>query len=240
MIRMLAAACAALLIGAAPLRAETIFDVVADFSIASNPNGPWTYGTGTPGGTVTPFAFSDRGTIVAAGTPLPAWSSPGSPFNVPAVYVNDTGGVLSDGAVTWSQNTLYLHPGQSAAEAVAVRFTAPSAGFYTYFVRAFPADNNTAGVGFSAFLNATVLEAHSVMTPNNNPSASSFGAITLAAGDTMTFFIDPDADFYSDTVGLQARFALREATPPTGIPEPATFALMAFGLGCLGAVRRRA
>ena len=241
MIRVLVAAGAALLIGAAPLRADVVFNAVADFSIANNPNGVWTYGVGTPGGAITPFSFSDTGTIVAGGTPLPAWSSPGSPFSVPAVYVNDTGGLLSEGTATWGYNAMFLHPGQSAAEAAAIRFTAPSTGVYSYYAVAFLADSNTAGVGFSDFRNDALLEGRSVMTWNGRRSVTR-GATTiaLAAGDTMTFFVDPDADFYSDTVGFQGRFTLREATPPTGIPEPATFALMAFGLGCLGAVRRRA
>ena len=77
-------AAAVLSFGALGASAATVHDVAADFSIAGNPNGVWTYGeTNGFGGAFTPF--TDSGTD---STVLDFWRGANSFLGTPVTYHN--------------------------------------------------------------------------------------------------------------------------------------------------------
>jgi hypothetical protein len=66
--------------------ADTVYDAAGDFSISSNPNGVWSYGTETTlGGTFTNYTAAVNQFLGAPG--VVAWNN-NTPDGVPAVFEN--------------------------------------------------------------------------------------------------------------------------------------------------------
>ena len=98
-----------------------VYDAGDDFSIASNPNGVWSYHQGpSPGSLLT----------TASGGNTPGWFSsvPSPPFgDFPYVLANRTGQTQNG---NWEDGMLLLHPAENGLESV-VRFTVPRDDTYT-------------------------------------------------------------------------------------------------------------
>lgn len=206
----------ALLALTAGAHAQT-YDAAVDFSIASNPNGVWTYGFSTTlGGALTLFDQT-------AGGATPVWRhSVVQNLGTPAIYRNDTGGVINGLPV----GGLALHPG--AAELAVLRFTAPSAASYSINTQFLDGDFGQTG--------ATIL--HNGVTLFSNPATSGNPAfnttVALLAGDTVDIVVDHAGDgFFNDTTGVAA--VIQNAS---SAPEPGTVALLFVG-GLVGTLVRR-
>lgn len=109
--------------------APTVFDAVNDFSMTSNPAGPWSYGytTGLGG------SFSRHATPEFNSPPgVDDWASPGiAPFF--KVSKNSTGATIPGNPPTYTfpPDMLFMHPTSGGLYDV-VRWTAPTSGNYSF------------------------------------------------------------------------------------------------------------
>ncbi|MBX9701025.1 MAG: PEP-CTERM sorting domain-containing protein [Acetobacteraceae bacterium] len=233
MRRLLLAATATLALAAGSAAAAS-YNAVFDFSAASNPSGPWSYGYGTPGSTFT--ALTDSTTAMNGIAGLQGWYSAGAPFGVPTVLANTNPfDIALIPGVFLPISSLQMHPGDSDDTAAILRFTAPAAGLYTYVLEVGSIDRNTSGIGVSTYVNAAPLMARTVI--DFFSFVSNGGTLALQAGDVLSLAVDRDGNYLSDSTYVRMRL---DSAPLVTVPEPASFAILALGLGCLGMVRRRA
>ena len=118
-----------------------IWSAVNDFptvtSSTSPYNGAWAYGYAstlspvnfTPDTTATPDYFGD-GKAAGFYTTTSGFASNNTPYLLPTVLQNISGGNLNEGTISnWPTNLLLLHPGPNADYSV-VQFTAPTTSTY--------------------------------------------------------------------------------------------------------------
>jgi hypothetical protein len=233
-----------ILLGAAvPQASADLFDAANDFSITSNPNGVWSYGTTgtTLTGSFTPFSTAVIGTGVNAG--IDAWEGTVPMFGgfFPIVGKNTTNTTVSPPNQVLLPEEMWIHPGPDGSYAV-VRFTAPTTETFTVSAtfegraptnEGFPAGTTT---DVHVRLNGVSLFDGNVngFGPSSDQSMPSM-ALSLHAGDHLDFVAGygSNQNFLNDTTGL-------EATIVNAVPEPSTFILTAIGsLAFVIAGRRR-
>ena len=189
------------------------YNPATDFSASSNPNGVYTYGyESTLGGTLTAFNTESTGLY-------------GAQWNTPTV---DSSLGVYDGA----PKGLFLHPGPAGQYSV-IRLSLPSSGHLT-ISGAF----GSAGIGGGATTDVHILinnldVFHGEVTGATVPFSYSG---TVAPGSTVDFAVGDgsDGNYISDSTTLSANIV----TGVAGVPEPASWALMAIGFGLLGSVAR--
>jgi hypothetical protein len=214
-----------LMAGIATSAKAMTFDLADDFSLASNPNGVWTYGAYTGGLDPTTFvAFTGPGPAIPLSlTGLEAWRD----VTDPNVIKNPTAGDLSDFGITFRAGKITFGP--TGGPAVA-RFTAPSAG--PFQVDASFATVQTINAVPNAFVfGGTTLLANLGPVPAFSTTVGYSQLLSLAFGDTIDFVVSPNGSTKTTEVSATIE----------PIPEPTTMALFGIGLVGLagGAVRRK-
>jgi hypothetical protein len=210
-----------------------VYDAVAAFSSSSNPNGPWSYGSGVTGTSFTPY--TNFGTLDVAG--VSGWSDTSSSGAHPPYVGIATAGPASALTVFVPNGVLDLHPGPSID--TIVRWTAPTSG--TFSVSGFfeLLDTNPTGVIGEIFKNSTpefttTLTGPGAQQPNGpvGQAQNFFGTVTLVAGDVLSFGVNNDGVYNNDSTGFDATIS--------AVPEPSTWAMMILGfLGVSFAAHRR-
>jgi len=201
-------------------------DIAASFSIASNPNGPWTYGS-LSGSTFTPL------TVSSASVGSGYWTT-GAGF--PVVLANNTGSTVNFSSWSLPTDMLNLHPDPTGIESD-VRWTAPSSGTYSIaglFEGVDPSGPTTTDV--HVLLNGSSLFSDNISS-YLVPSAFSF-LESLSAGDTVDFAVGfgTDGNYLFDSTGLAGSIT---AVSPAPTPEPATLFLLATGLAAISSRRKK-
>lgn len=108
--------------------ADTVYDASADFSLAANPNGVWSYAAWSM-----PAQYFGNATASSAsygGLGLPGWDWGASNWQ-PCIVNNRTGATVDlggSGAILIPNNTIMLYPGNGTG--ALLTFTAPAAGQY--------------------------------------------------------------------------------------------------------------
>jgi PEP-CTERM motif len=210
-------------IGLAPIaRAQVTYDVAQDFSLASNPNGPWTYGYST---TLNGALVVNANNFTANG--IEFWNTNISSLD-PASFYNPTRSVITIPGLQLQPGQFGFHPGPNN-EYEKARLTLSSSGVYSI-------DGTFAG----AATNGTSTDVHILLNGVSifDGAVNGFGAGTgpgfaltrsLSAGDTLDFAVGygSNKNFFSDTTALDARVT----SVVTAVPEPNT--LFMLGMGAL-------
>jgi hypothetical protein len=210
----LRAALVVLLSGSQIATAGSVYDAVTDFSIASNPNGAWSYlyDTGT-GPQLLTQAVANFG---APG--VNTWSNGlGIPDSVHTFNNTTTSTVTLVGTVVLPPNLLGMDPEIQKADIT--RWTAPSAGTWS-ISGLFQAIDI-----FAKSHTVEVLENSSTMllaptTISSYGQTVAFGAdVSLAKGDTIDFIVNGAPVFTNMSTGLSATIQL------SSVPEPSSVVL---------------
>lgn len=251
----------ALSLGWTSLATAASYNAVSDFSLASNPNGVWSYGANS--GTAGAFAaFTDSSANPGS---FNYWLnqpfSAGFPNYFPFVAKNATGSTFTNSTgLAVPTDVLYMAPGINLLSIV--QFTAQGAGQHTFtggFLGLQQPFDRGGGFGLapgptvlvSAVLNGTsvLLPATTLNAPTGNPGGDVAInlVLNLLAGDTVQFRVDStqffgttqgrsDLDIQGDSVGL--RLNVEALIDPNPIPEPSTLGLFSLALGALFARNR--
>lgn len=204
------------------------WDLFGDFSAATNPHGAWTYGTtasvAAPGYTVAAFTHN-------------AYNGWGDPTE--EVLMLD--GVIFGGDAA---GKIAMSTGQvgSAIAVFVVRWTAPEAGVYDVtasFAQLPNRDDLRGDVNLYVLANGTAV--YSEFKPDNYNEPAGFGyepytysgQVTLGAGDTIDWAVDPATWYGRDWMTLEATV--------TTVPEPSSILALVAGMGgFIGLLRKRA
>ncbi len=184
------------------VRAGT-YDVAADFSTNSNPNGVWSYGYATNlGGSLVLYTDTSSSTAKVLGW----WHS--IALGAPAVFYNRTANptTAGDGTPNLAPHQACFHPGPDDEYSI-YRFTAPAAGNYQLQASFVGADSVGTTTDVHVLLNDSPIFNGSVngFGPGTGPSFST--NLMLRANDRVDFEVGYGSNnFYYDTTGIQATF----------------------------------
>ncbi len=177
------------------------FDLSRDFSLSSNPNGPWSYGyEGTLGTNFTLITHSEIN-YASNGVPIEVWDVPDT---FPAVmhngttataYTDDTQGIFPPG-------TVWFYPGASTSEGGfeginygVIRLTIPEGGAGNYDLRTTVQSAYNGPIAgdtdFHVLVNGTEVFGKSLLRTG---VASYETQLALVLGDTVDFVIGRGAD----------------------------------------------
>jgi len=196
----------------------TIYNAAGDFSASNNPNGVWSFGEQATLGT----GFSTFG---ASGNVLgfDYWTV-SSAGNLNAIHNSTASGIYYGGSVLIDPGQLVLHP-NLGGEYTLARFTAPTAGTYTFSANFIGQDYVYGTTTDVHLLVNNVAIFSSVVIGYHNTASSGIFSMVLAANDTIDAAVGwGNNDFYGDTTGLE--FTV-ESVPA---PGPLALALLAFML----------
>jgi hypothetical protein len=226
---------------ARPAMASLVADAAADFTIASNPNGAWSYGySNLPGGAFTPFTANS--TAHLGDSDFDGWFPPiaqTSAASHPFLARNEAMTEQQVLGLRLPPGALGLHPGPDASNEYAViRWTTPSTGLYE--ISAMFTDRDFTDPSFKRGATTDVHILHNTsslysaeVTQNGwgmGPSGY-LNVLALSVGDVLDFAVGNGADntIGADSTGLIATI--------TAVPEPSAFLLFgAIALVTLGAV----
>jgi hypothetical protein len=200
-----------------------VYDAANDFSLASNPNGFWSYGyENSLGSSLQLYDTGVEGSQAIDGQPGDLrWYSSTSVW-VPDVGYNSTSSEIRnpDGTVILPPHSVHLHPGSGGQFSV-IRWTAPTAGVFSLDV-AFRGDD---------FAYPTSTDVHVLHNGNSlfsggvyvyGPADSFEKVVSVQSGDTIDFVVGVGSDgyFFGDTTGISATLTevqgpAVDTTPPT-------------------------
>jgi hypothetical protein len=188
-----------------------IYDVAADFSTNSNPNGVWSYGYATVlGGSLILYTDTSFSTPSVIGW----WHN--IAYQTPAIFYNrtDHATTAGDGTPNLAPHQACFHPGPDN-EYSTYRFTAPAAGNYLLQASFVGADIVGTTTDVHVLVNDSLIFNGSVngFGPGTGPSFST--NLVLQVNDRVDFEVgDGTSGFFSDSTGIQATLT---SSPRLGI-----------------------
>lgn len=179
------------------------YDVAADFSTNSNPNGVWSYGYAlTLGGS---FILYDQ---VGSNSGIDYWAHNIS-GGVPDAAHNSTSNSVPLGTPVFAPYQAAFHPGPDDEYSI-FRFTAPVAGSYQLQTTFSGVDTSGTTTDVHVFTNDSLIFSGSVngFGPGTGPSFAT--NLVLQANDRVDFEVGygSDGNFLNDATGIQATLIL--------------------------------
>jgi hypothetical protein len=193
-------------------------DLSRDFSLASNPNGVWTYGyAGALSGPFTAFSFS-KTAYDDYGLPVEVWAR--NNFSTPQVNHNATTRTnsIDGGQGLFPPGTVWFYPGPEGTpdNFGVIRFTAPAGGSGQYAVRCavLPAYAVTLQGDTDFHVVKNGMEVFGVELSGTAGSGYT-NTLDLADGDTVDFVIGRGADglLRGSSLKIEAMLALVSTNP---------------------------
>jgi hypothetical protein len=229
--RSTTAACLLAACLAAPATAATTFNLFADYSGTTNPNGVWTYGyAASPGASFTPYTFSAASNLDGSHIGTQGWAFAAA--TTPLLGINGSGSLIDDGNVSLPTGVLLLHGEGTGPGASAVRWTAPQAGDYQVTA-------TFTGYQRNMQANVAVFNGNSDIYGNSiaglGGTASFSAVVTVMGGGALTFAVNRNG---ADPSGFAGNWTGLDLSI-TAVPEPQTVALLLAGLGLVGTLARR-
>ena len=196
------------------------YDIAADFSTSSNPNGAWSYGYSTTlGGSLILHAST---TAHPAYTSIDNWHTDLG-YGVPVILRNSTSVAVTNdtGTIVLGAGQLASHSGTSGEFSV-IRFTSPAAGLFNVSGSFLGADLVGTTTDVHILLNGSEVFAGSVLGFSTGSGPSFNSNWSFSAGDTLDFVVGwGNGDFTSDATLISAVI--------TQVPEPGAAAMLALG-----------
>ncbi len=179
-----------------------VYDAAADFSLAENPNGAWSYGqSASVGGQIALYS-----TNMVDSLGLSVWY--GSTDNyTPSVAKNTTGQAINNAthSITWPAGALSFHPSRYNQQSV-VRWTAPEDGTCAIEASFTLLDAQANNVDVHILHNGSSLMNTVISGYLGSTSFSTENPIDVQAGDTIDFAVGYGSNsFLNDTTQLEAK-----------------------------------
>jgi hypothetical protein len=211
-----------------PAQAGQVYDVAADFSITTNPDGVWSYGYETTLGST--FVLYDAATPSAGGiSGLEQWYSAEIQQSLlPTVGYNNTDSDIHRDTNIWPPHEVFFQAGFQGQYSV-IRWTAPTAGTYNLAV-SFRGDDNVF---------PTTSDVHVLYNGNSlfsgqvdvyGPAFTFSDILSVKAGDIIDFAVGvgSDGSTIGDMTGIGATIS--------SVPEPSGLLLIAIGVGVVRSI----
>jgi hypothetical protein len=201
------------------------YNVAEDFSLSSNPNCVYSYGSTA---TSDPESLFTLNTFSTANQPVPnidRWhrDSP-DPDLVPAVFGNRSNVPINYGSIVQAPSELNLHPGPLGERSV-VRFTAPAAGLHNISGQFIGIDTGGTTTDVLIFRRNNIGSALLFFGSVNgylDTEPFSITNLSLNAGDIIEFSVGfgSNGNFSADSTGLTAVISPAGLPTPTPTPTP--------------------
>ena len=186
-------------------QAGAIYDPAVDWSISDNPNGVWSYRSGS--GTL----FDTGAVIGGDGGAVERWSAGGS--SDPCITYNPTSEEVVGWLIHWAPYEIGM--GSSGdSNGIILRWTAPSAG--NWAVDALFTTTQEGNIGGTIYVAKNGTEVFSHGVGNYLDSSSYADTLSFAAGETLDFRVTGD------------KFVRPEITI-SQVPEPCSLVLVVLG-----------
>jgi hypothetical protein len=212
---------------AIPAFGSPVYDAAADFSVAANPNGQWSY--------LVSGSLLTQGQSTCNGhTGIACWDNDSSIPTYTSVSDNVTGSPI------WENGTVDLPPGElnldPEANIVTVVWTAPSSGMWSISGFFSGLDTVSASHPAEVILDSSTTLFSTTIAGYGDLADFSFDRY-LSAGDTLDFEVGTGNGGYFLGTGFDATIS---AASSSAVPEPGGLALFGSGLLLLaGFVRHR-
>ena len=215
------------------------YDAVADFG-----NPVFTYGGGSTGAGFT--ALTNIDAVNCVGTPgISCYNTPGTDYTFPLIAKNiSTSNPLTFYTNVLPKDELFMqsNPGSEAI----IRFTAPTAGRYTFSGQFERIDSsNGYGDGSTVGISGAGWDASAVLANSRAGDVASYtysfaNTLVLGAGQSIDFFQSANSNVYWDGTGFKLSVSSHPDHSITvgGVPEPASWAMMVGGFGMVGGALR--
>ena len=216
MLKTMSAVTGALVWLASSLAQAQTYDAAKDFSVTNNPNGAWSYLSGT-GSTAAPLAKKGTGPLERNAGAVSFWNTGASGFNAyHGVFANQTSApVMVSAGLEVRPGTLVLHPADKGGPPAMVRFVAPSAGEYAVDATFTTLDAQAKKTDVTVRVNGGEVLKQGLQ--GANAKASYRGTAKLEAGQAVEFVVGNGGDgFADDAVGLTATLTRSEAAKFSG------------------------
>lgn len=186
------------------------YDAVKDFSLASNPNGVWSYGS-LANYNGAPFVLYTSSSTSCLGFPSSTWGYPSC--NTPIVQRNDTNQTQCFLTICFPPYVLRLDIGNggNGPFITVLRFTAPQAGQFLFVggVEGIDHGNSEGGptsTDLRVIYNSTKTLLDVAIDSYDQPIMFR-DTRSLAAGDTVDFCVDEgkDYNYEYDSTGLEVQ-----------------------------------
>jgi hypothetical protein len=211
------------------LRAGTVYDAVADFSIAANPNGTWSYLNDLGSG---PQLLTQ--TIVGSNGIDYRWSGQGIPDSI-ETFKNTTSAPVDDGTRVVPPNLLGMDP--EIATADITRWTAPSTGMWSFSGLFQGIDIDQHAHTVEILENSSIVLLASTTISSYGQTVDFSGTVSLTQGDTIDFIVNGTPSYTFLSTGLSATIQLASVPEPSSIMMAVIGGLILSGCSCYRRLR---
>ena len=175
---------------------SSTWNAVADYSLALNPNGAWSYGYQSQTSSIAPMLVTN---VNCADIGMDCWKISALAPDIPMVAINRSGATIVKRTVVVPTGVLVLHPGMNGERAV-VSWTAPTDGNYKIVGQFDIVDVIPSGV--QVFVTEDATQLISANLSRRLMSQQINLTRTLIKGQIISFSVDSAGNYGNDSTSL--------------------------------------